>query len=146
MLPLTRAGACSPTARLARMFPVTLPSTMMTPTSISALTIAPSPTTSTSSEKISPESLPSIRTVPSNVSLPSNSDPRPSSVVISPCGRSLCAGSAMVFQAYPPLFGLFKRDRQRQSALSAPRGGLVRDLVAAQAQLDLDVVVGRQIT
>ena len=55
----------------------------MAPTWISALTSAPSPMISTSSVKISPDSLPSTRTVPSNDSLPSNSLPRPSNVVTS---------------------------------------------------------------
>src|SRR5438128_1240451 len=42
-----------------------------------------------SSVKISPDSLPSTRTVPSNDSFPSNSLPRPSRVVISPWGWPL---------------------------------------------------------
>src|SRR4029077_15860670 len=46
--------------------------------------------TRVSSENTSPLNLPSMRTVPSNVSLPSNCAPRPRSVVISPaaCGRA----------------------------------------------------------
>ena len=55
-------------------------------TAISALTRAPSPMMSVSSEKISPENLPSMRTVPSKVSLPSNSLPRPSSALTSADG------------------------------------------------------------
>src|SRR4051812_30902291 len=73
------------------MFPTTVPWMMISPISISASTMAPSPMTSVSSENTSPLNRPSMRTVPSKVSLPSNCAPRPRSVVISLNGACLAA-------------------------------------------------------
>ena len=50
---------------------------MMVPQVISALIWAPSPITSMSFVTMVPVNLPSMRTVPSKVSFPSNSEPRP---------------------------------------------------------------------
>src|SRR5262245_35578159 len=97
--PLMRPGAWTSIDRLALMFPSTVPWTMISPTSTSASTIAPSPMTSTSSENTSPLNRPSMRTVPSNVSLPSKLAPRPSSVVISP-SACFAAVAAMVRAPY----------------------------------------------
>src|SRR5579883_1945929 len=86
MFPRTRAGARNSTSLLARMLPSITPSTISVPMSILAFTSAPSPTTRMSSENTSPASLPSMRTVPSKVNLPSNEVPLPRSVLISFCG------------------------------------------------------------
>ena len=55
----------------------------MVPTLTFAFTSAPSPTISWSVEMISPENLPSMRTVPSKISLPSNWLPLPRSALSS---------------------------------------------------------------
>src|SRR5512143_3539937 len=78
MSPWTRAARCSSTPVLARMLPLTSPSTMTVPQAISASILARSPTMRTSSVTIEPLNFASIRTVPLNVSLPSNSTPAPS--------------------------------------------------------------------
>ena len=89
MLPRMRAGWCSSTMVLALTFPLISPWTMMVPQVISAASLAPSPTTRTSLVTMVPVNLPSMRTVPSKVSLPSNSEPRPSRAL-----RSLPAAAA----------------------------------------------------
>src|SRR6266568_1105391 len=112
-LPRMRAGWCSSTALFAFTFPFTSPWTMIVPQVTSAFTFAPSPTTSTSFVTIVPVNLPSIRTVPSNVSFPSNSEPRPRRALRSPEAVGMEASSSRFSMAI---------------GVCAPRGGGFRTL------------------
>src|SRR6266568_1169231 len=100
-LPRTLAERCSSMALFALMFPFTSPSTTTVPQVISASMRACSPTTSTSFVTIEPTNFASMRTVPLNVSLPSNSAPAPSSRSLVPPVAPLVGSSSRVVVAMP---------------------------------------------
>ena len=79
MSPFTRAGFASSTESVAWMFPVTSPWMTIEPQLISAVTFAVSPTMRLPLVLISPVKVPSRRTCPSKLSLPSTTSPGPKS-------------------------------------------------------------------
>src|SRR5947207_9273527 len=84
MLPKTLPGARISSRLRAVMSPVTLPCTMTEVPVICALTTAPSPMVSASCAVISPSTWPSMRTVPSQVSLPLTRLPMPRNALVPP--------------------------------------------------------------
>src|SRR5437773_200921 len=84
MLPKTLPGARISSRLRAVMSPVTLPCTTTEVPVICALTTAPSPMVSASCAVISPSTCPSMRTVPSKVSLPLTRLPLPRNALVPP--------------------------------------------------------------
>src|SRR5438874_11598648 len=84
MLPKTLPGARISSRLRAVMSPVTLPCTTTEVPVICALTTAPSPMVSASCAVISPSTWPSMRTVPSKVSLPLTRLPLPRNALVPP--------------------------------------------------------------
>ena len=100
--PFTRAGLWSSIESLALMLPMTSPFTTTDPQLILAETFAVSPTTSKSVVVISPVNMPSIRTCPLKLSLPSTTEPGPSKA-LSPASAGLCSSRIEFLQMDPDL-------------------------------------------